>query len=307
MRGFRQSVRLRVAYGASAAVMLLAAGPGLAQSADASPPQPAQAESVADLEEIVVTGTSIRGVPPVGSNLIGMTRQDIETLGAANTPDLLASVPQLNSFNTAPSPSLGGVGSFAPGLRGLPANATLPLMNGHRLVAAAANETNPDFPLIPNLAIERVEVVADGASSIYGSDAVAGVVNFITRRNVSGVEMSANYGAGDDYYSGHVGGLVGKTWDGGSILAAYQYTETDNITGGDRDYRLQDFRPFGGIDNRGVNCPSPNVLVDATFYSVFYAAPDLAPTRRTSATTAPRRTFCRPRASTACSSRVGRT
>lgn len=168
MRGFRQSVRLRVAYGASAAVMLLAAGPSLAQSADASPPQPAQDESVADLEEIVVTGTSIRGVPPVGSNLIGMTRQDIETLGAANTPDLLASVPQLNSFNTAPSPSLGGVGSFAPGLRGLPANATLPLMNGHRLVAAAANETNPDFPLIPNLSIERVEVVADGASSIYG-------------------------------------------------------------------------------------------------------------------------------------------
>ena len=277
MRGFRQSVRLRVAYGASAAVMLLAAGPSLAQSADASPPQPAQDESVADLEEIVVTGSSIRGVPPVGSNLIGMTRQDIETLGAANTPDLLASVPQLNSFNTAPSPSLGGVGSFAPGLRGLPANATLPLMNGHRLVAAAANETNPDFPLIPNLAIERVEVVADGASSIYGSDAVAGVVNFITRRNVSGVEMSANYGAGDDYYSGHVGALVGKTWDGGSVLAAYQYTETDNITGGDRDYRLQDFRPFGGIDNRGVNCPSPNVLVDATFYSVFYAAPDLAP------------------------------
>lgn len=282
MRGFRQSVRLRVASGASLAVLLLAAGPSLAQTAEAqsATAETAQDKAVANLDEIVVTGTSIRGVPPVGSNLISMSREDIETLGAANTPDLLASVPQLNSFNTAPSPSLGGVGSFAPGLRGLPANATLPLMNGHRLVAAAANETNPDFPLIPNLAIERVEVVADGASSIYGSDAVAGVVNFITRRNVSGVEMSAAYGMADDYYTGHVGALAGKTWDGGSILAAYQFTRTDNITGGDRDYRLQDFRPFGGIDTRGVNCPAPNVLVNTTFYSVYYAAPDLAANTR---------------------------
>ena len=282
MRGCRKSIGQRVAYGASLSILMLAAAPAVAQTAqaqtaqarpqiDPSPDQPAE------LEEIVVTGTSIRGVSPTGSNLISVSREDIETLGAANTPDLVASVPQLNSFNTAPTPSLGGVGSFAPGLRALPSNATLPLMNGHRLVAAAANETNPDFPLIPNLAMERVEVVADGASAIYGSDAVAGVVNFITRRNVSGVEMSANYGGGEDYYAGHVGVLAGRAWTGGSLLAAYQYTETDNITAGDRDYRLQDFRPYGGIDTRGVNCPSPNVLVNTTFYSVFYAAPDLAP------------------------------
>ena len=270
----RNTTKLLALSGTSlVAAMLLAAGPGMAQ---AQPDDDPSQEDAVEVAEIVITGTSIRGVPPTGSNLISMSRDDIQTIGAANTPDLLASVPQLNSFNTAPSPSLGGVGSFAPGMRGLPASATLALMYGHRLVAAAANENNPDFPLIPNLAIERVEVVADGASSIYGSDAVAGVVNFITRRRVSGVEASASYGVADDYYSGHFGVLAGTTWARGSILAAYQYTETDNITGGDRDYRQQDFRTYGGIDARGINCPSPNVLVDSTFYSVFYAAPDLA-------------------------------
>jgi iron complex outermembrane receptor protein len=254
------------------AAMFLAAGPGLAQTQGAE----GQADETPQEEEIVVTGTSIRGVPPTGSNLISVTRDDIETHGGANTPDLIASVPQLNSFNTAPQASLGGFGSFAPGLRGLPANATLPLMNGRRLVAAAANETNPDFPLIPNLAIERIEVVADGASSIYGSDAVAGVVNFITRRRVSGVEVSASYGAADEYYSENIGGLFGRDWGSGSVLAAYQYTENDNILGADRDYRVQDFRPYGGIDTRSTSCPSPNVLPDIALWSVYYAAPAFA-------------------------------
>ena len=113
-------------------------------------------------------------MPPTGSNLISVTREDIKTIGATTTPDLLASVPQLNSFNTAPRAANGGAGSYAPGLRSLPAATTLVLMNGHRLVAGGANETNPDFPLIHDLAIERVEIVGDGASSVYGSDAIAG-------------------------------------------------------------------------------------------------------------------------------------
>ena len=79
-----------------------------------------QAESSAEDEaEVVVTGTSIRGIPPTGSGLIGVSREDAKLIGAASTPELLATVPQLNSFNTAPRVSNGGLGSFAPGLRGL--------------------------------------------------------------------------------------------------------------------------------------------------------------------------------------------
>jgi iron complex outermembrane receptor protein len=260
--------------GASLVAMHLATGQAWAQTT-ATPPADRSANEASDttLEAIVVTGSSIRGVPPVGSNLIGVSRDDIKIIGATTTPDLLASVPQLNSFNTAPRANNAGAGSFAPGLRSLPASATLPLLNGHRVVAGGANETNPDFPFLPDLAIERVEIVADGASSIYGSDAIAGVVNFITRKRYSGVELSTRYGAADDYHTFSISGLTGREWGGGSILAAYQYSENGNVTGADRDYRVVDFRPFGGVDARGTSCPAPNVLVGATVY----AAPALAP------------------------------
>lgn len=263
MREFHRSTKRVAACGASAFVLLLAAGQAQAQDA-----APNAGSDEAVLEEVVVTGTSIRGVPPVGSNLISVTRADIVTLGGANTPDLSASIPQLSSFNTAPQTSAGtgpGLGSFAPALRNLPATATLPLMNGHRLVGAGVQVTNPDYPLIPNLAIERIEVVADGASSIYGSDAVAGVVNFITRRRVDGVEVSATYGVGDDYYSGNLGVLVGKTWGTGSLIGAYQYSSNDNITGGERDYRVLDFRPWGGVDSRSTACAQPTVYLYPTY------------------------------------------
>jgi iron complex outermembrane recepter protein len=258
------------------AAMLLASGSVWAQTAPATGPD--DSDEAADLDDVVVTGTSIRGVPPTGSNLISLTRDDIELNGGANTPDLSASIPQLNSFNTAPQTSAGtgpGLGSFAPGLRGLPANATLPLMDGHRLVSAAVQVTNPDYPLIPNLALARIEVVADGASAIYGSDAVAGVVNFITRRSVDGVEASASYGVADDYYAGHVGALIGRDWGSGSILAAYQYTENSRLLAGDRDYRVTDFTPYGGIDSRSVACPAPTVYPNPT-YTAPYGAPTFA-------------------------------
>jgi len=273
------------------AMALLAAGPAQAQASnppgpgtaatDETPlPQSDSANEVPNATDIVVTGSSIRGVPPTGSNLISVTRDDVRTIGATTTAGLLATVPQLNSFNTTPRASGGGAGSFAPGLRSLPASATLPLMNGHRLVAASTKETNPDFPLIPDLAIERVEIVADGASAIYGSDAVAGVINFITRKRASGLEASVRYGVADDYHTFTASGLFGRDWGSGSFVAAYQYAENSNIRGGDRHFRVVDFRPYGGVDTRSTVCPAANVAVNTTAYAIFYAAPILAPNTR---------------------------
>ncbi len=233
----------------------------------------ANASSETD-SEIVVTGTSIRGIPPTGSGLIGVSREDAKLIGAASTPELLATVPQLNSFNTAPRTSNGGLGSFAPGLRGLPPAATLPLMNGHRLISGSTQQTNPDYPFLPELAIERVEIVADGASAIYGSDAVAGVVNFITRKRVSGVEANVRYGFADDYHAFNAGTIFGHDWAGGSLVAAYQYSRNSNITGADRRYRSLDFRDAGGVDTRSAVCPDANVNL---FTGTIYAAPSLAP------------------------------
>lgn len=280
--------------GTSVLAMLLVAPAALAQTtspapaSDTAPPSDAPiAQSSNDKSQpddagpdIVVTGTSIRGVPPTGSNLIAVTREDIKTIGASTTADLLATVPQLNTFNSAPRAANAGAGAFAPGLRNLPATATLPLMNGHRLISGGNNQTNPDYPFLPDLAIERVEVVADGASAIYGSDAVAGVINFITRKKFSGLETSVRYGMADDYSTFSGSAVAGKDWGSGSVLLAYQYSQNSNITGADRPYRVVDFRPFGGVDTRSASCPAANVRVDATAYGIYYAAPNLAANTR---------------------------
>lgn len=259
---------------AAALLSLPAMAKAQAETPSGDPDEQSASESVEDENVIIVTGSSIRGVPPIGSDLITVTREDARLIGAASTPELLATVPQLNSFNTAPRVSNGGLGSFAPGLRGLPSAATLPLMNGNRLISGSTQQTNPDFPFIPELAIERVEIVADGASAVYGSEAVAGVVNFITRRKVKGIEAIARYGFADDYHAFNAGAIAGEAWDSGSVVIAYQYQENSNITGADRSYRQLDFRSVGGIDTRSAVCPDANVNL---FTGTIYAAPNLAP------------------------------
>ena len=248
--------------------------PVIAHAQDSDTSDQVKEGTVKSDEVIVVTGTSIRGVPPTGSDLISISREDAKLIGAASTAELLATVPQLNSFNTAPRVSNGGLGSFAPGLRGLPAAATLPLMNGHRLISGSTQQTNPDYPLIPELAIKRVEIIADGASAIYGSEAVAGVINFITRERVSGLEANVRYGFADDYNALNAGAIFGQDWDTGSVVVAYQYQQNSNITGADRDYRSLDFRSVGGIDTRSTVCADANVNL---FAGTIYAAPSLAP------------------------------
>lgn len=267
----RRHTRLFCQSALAAAMLHL---PAIAHAQELDANDPVKEDSTESDAVIVVTGTSIRGVPPTGSDLISISREDAKLIGAASTPELLATVPQLNSFNTAPRVSNGGLGSFAPGLRGLPAAATLPLINGHRLISGSTQQTNPDYPLIPELAVQRVEIIADGASAIYGSEAVAGVVNFITRDRVSGLEANVRYGFADDYNSLNAGAIFGQDWESGSVVVAYQYQKNSNITGADRDYRSLDFRSVGGIDTRSTVCKDANVNL---FAGTIYAAPDLAP------------------------------
>ena len=160
------------------------------------------APSPSELEEILVTGTLIRGAAPTGSDLVTVSRDVIEASGVTTTAELLATVPQITSFNTTPV----GSSNFSqpitpPNLRGigLGATATLVLVNGHRMVGAGVLQTIPDPSAIPTSAIERVEIIADGASATYGSDAVGGVINMILRKDFDGFETTAQYGYGDGF------------------------------------------------------------------------------------------------------------
>ncbi len=173
---------------------LLGANGAYAQEADSDAPTDG---------DIVVTGTLLRGVAPTGTNLVGVTREDVLVSGAANANDLLASIPQVGNFMTQPV----GTGQFGaplvrPNIRNLGSSGgatTLVLMNGHRLVGAGILQTTADPSIIPPDVIERVEVVPDGGSAIYGSDAIGGVINFITRKSFNGIGANARYGFAEDY------------------------------------------------------------------------------------------------------------
>lgn len=236
----------------------------------------AQTAQESETEEIVVTGTSIRGEQPTGSVLVTLGRDDIDRSSAANVANLVSDLPVFNSFNAAPETVVGFAGSNAatpPSLRGLPAGATLVMLNGRRLVGASPLSTVPDPTALPIGAIERIEVVPDGSSAIYGSDAVAGVMNIITRDDYDGANLMARYGFADSYDSFDIQGAYGTTWTSGSALIAVSYTGNSELQNKDRDFFTPDLSPFGGTDFRQTFCSPPNVVVGG----VVYAPPSYAP------------------------------
>ncbi len=272
----------QVGHGAPIPVALMtgsqtgAASPatGEDQTAPVEPAAPAQ--DSADRSDIVVTGTLVRGIAPVGTNVLGITSRTIERSGAVNAQQLLAQVPQVtNFFNGTPAPS--GDVTFpaaTPVIRNLPGvNSTLTLLNGRRFVNLGIIQAAGDPGTIPVAAIERVEVVPDGGSATYGSDAVGGTINFIPRTRFDGVQIDGTYGIGDSYRQRYISALVGKAWDGGSIYGAYAYTQNDALFGRDRDYVSQFRQDRGGADYRSSNCAAPNVIANG----VSYAAPGLTP------------------------------
>jgi len=196
--------------------------------------------------EIIVTGSHIRGGNPT-SPIHTLTRTDIDQSGYSQAGDLIRSLPE--NFSGGQNP---GVVSGAPSfvnpnnnnvtnastinLRGLGSDATLVLLNGHRLPSDSAFQSS-DISGVPLSAVQRVEVLSDGASALYGADAVGGVVNFVLRKSYNGSEVSARLGAATQ------GGgtertfslLSGAASDKGHILFNAEATNQDSITWADRD------------------------------------------------------------------------
>jgi iron complex outermembrane receptor protein len=246
---------------------------GVARAADETA---ASSPLLETLEEIVVTGTSIRGVAPVGTNLITVGREEIEDSGAQTLQQVLRSVPAITGFGTAAQGGQGsadGAGTFAPTIHGLGAsssNGTLVLIDGHRLPLSGINHTLADPNVIAPLAIERVEVLPEGASATYGSDAVAGVINFITRRNFNGFEATAQ-GAWGSSYSTHSAGFIwGNTWNQGSVLVTYNYSHRSNLLTGDRDFAAANHTAQSGGNFSSLNCSPATVQVGTNIYAYPY-------------------------------------
>lgn len=239
----------------------------------------AQEEPAADEDnQIIVTGTILRGAAPVGSNLISVGQEKIAETGATTANELLATVPQVtNLFNTVPNSRLtvavNQIQVVRPNLRNLSTEttssaSTLVLFDGHRIAPVGVTQNAVDPDLIPGIAIERVEVVTDGGSATYGSDAVGGVINFITRKRFDGVKVQGRYGIADNYKQYEAGAIVGKDWGSGSLFAAYNYQHNDAIFGRDRDWIKQVDWLKADTPALGRQCSPGNVQIGTNNFAL---------------------------------------
>ncbi|MEJ6011340.1 TonB-dependent receptor plug domain-containing protein [Novosphingobium aquae] len=219
---------------------------------------PAYAQDAAEDEpkdkEIVVTGTLVRGIAPAGASVITVGNEQVAETGASTTAQLLQTIPQVGSFNDfqAPVAASNFVTTNRPNLRSLPgfttagASPTLVLVDGHRVVGAGISVTTPDPDIVPPSLIERVEIVPDGGSAIYGSDAVAGVINFITKKKFDGIEIGGHYGFADKYDSWDASVTAGKTFGDASLFISYNYSQHSELHGRDRDWVFYPLDTIGG-------------------------------------------------------------
>lgn len=216
--------------------------------------QPAPSRDASDLEEITVTGTHIRGTVDTPSPTLVFTRADIDATGANSIQQFLQNLPQNVggvSENTIAAVTTGGktnnnVNASSPNLRGLGAEATLVLVNGHRVASGNTDASFVDISMIPLTAVERVEIVTDGASAIYGSDAVGGVVNIILRKHFDGEETRAQVGSVTEgaMHDVQIGQTAGRDWISGSALLTYQYSDQTSLSAASRDYLKNVTSPF---------------------------------------------------------------
>ncbi|HEU0096964.1 MAG TPA: TonB-dependent receptor, partial [Rhizomicrobium sp.] len=205
---------------------------GTAASAEAQAQERvAAAASAESVEQVTVTGTSIRGTSgPVGSAVLGITAETIQANAPSNVQELLSTVPLLGNFGAnaeQSTPNHWRTAGYDPNIHNLGIYATLSLVNGHRIAPTGGEGVIPDPSIVPVIALQRVEVLANGASAVYGSDAVAGVVNFIYRKEFEGIQASGTYGFNDTQYAKKdLSLLAGHSWGSGNIMAAYEYSQT---------------------------------------------------------------------------------
>ncbi|MBW8304505.1 MAG: TonB-dependent receptor, partial [Brevundimonas sp.] len=206
---------------------------------------PQTAETVTEIEEVIVTGTLLKSSGPPASPVVTLDRDALDRRGFATVAEALVDLPQNYSGSSTPVVQLANadrqgsntIVSSGVNLRGLGSASTLVLINGRRMAGTGFRGEFADVSALPSAAVERVDVLLDGASALYGADAVAGVVNVILRRAYDGQEsrlrVAAAEGGAEDVMASH---LAGRTWSSGSAYLSYEYQTTNALSSLDRDY-----------------------------------------------------------------------
>lgn len=251
---------LRAVVSACIAAMAMPALTAYAQSEGDAPAD-------AKLEKIVVTGSNVRRIDKeTPSPVQVLSADDLKQSGYTSVEDVLHNI----TANNMGSLSQANAEAFAAGgggvsLRGLTVGATLVLINGHRMAPYPMPDDGErdfvDLASIPFEAIERVEILKDGASAVYGSDAMAGVVNVILKKNFVGTSMVAEAGTSykGDGSTVHLAGTHGfgdLDADGYNLFGSLEYKHQDSIALNSRPYlAVTDWTPYGGADLSSQGSP----------------------------------------------------
>src|SRR5437870_3066849 len=255
---------------------------------------------VAEVERVIVTGSNIPTAEETRPNPVDTyRREDIEKLGIRNATDLTTFLPQQAGGAMNQNFGASGDGTVQFNLRGLLAKETLVLVDGKHVALGSLNAVGfsggVDINLIPFPMIDHIDILKDGASAVYGSDAIAGVVNFFLVHKFHGLEIGGSYGNTNLGASNEMGEWeawikAGTGDDKTDIVVIADFWErTGGLFSRDRDISANgDFGPFGGFDARSGNFPGHwggaggRRLIPSLFFSEGTPTPHSAPNAFTS-------------------------
>jgi len=241
--------------------------PAAAPAAPGAATTPAGAAANLNLppEQVLITGSLIRGAVAVGVPVTSLRTTDFQETGSLTVSDLLKNVPAIQVTASASTTSGGGNAERASGIDIHNLNAgsprTLMLIDGLRYPLQTHDTSAYDPSIIPELAIDRIDVLADGASATYGSDAIAGVVNVILKRGFEGAITQGRISyQHPDGYNWQASQLYGTKWDGGDITVSYEHYSQNEIKGPGQSFITYDFRPWGLNNTTPVRSSIPGTV-----------------------------------------------
>lgn len=231
----------------------------------------------AGLDEVTIRGTQPSSLSLLGSRVMSVSRADIDANGFVTTQGVIRTLPQVfgggpsedTVFDTEARTNVGrGTGV---NLRGLGAGSTLVLMNGRRLPGSGSEGQYVDVSNLPLAAIERIDILPDSSSTIFGSDAVGGVANFVMRDRFEGRQTEAYFG--DTTRAGHVGEryvsqIMGGHTESGHGLLAFDFYSRDNLTAASRDMARSDLTEYGGSNFDTQQSAPGNITLGTTTWAV---------------------------------------
>ncbi len=217
-------------------------------------------------EQVLITGSLIHGEAAIGVPVVQLGTIEFKQTGALTVSDLLRTVPAIAVEASTSIANAGGQINRAEGvdIHSLNSNTsprTLMMINGGRFPAQGHGTDRYDPSIIPQLAVDHVDVLADGASATYGSDAIAGVINVVMKRGYDGAETQLRYGfAKDGANKYQAAQLWGRTWDGGDITLSYEWYDETALTGKARSMFTFNYSPWGLDDRTPISSVTPGVV-----------------------------------------------